>query len=66
MSPNYPHAHVCEDCNVVWFHDPLDAAMRDPMVHALAHSCPKCGAEEYFVDAIHTEAMSIQVGRMNR
>lgn len=53
--PDYPHAHFCEACDVVWYHDP--SVLGDPVEHDRAHHCPSCGAEVRLVDELHTEAM---------
>lgn len=53
--PEYPHAHLCEACDLVWFHDP--SLLSDAPAHDAAHHCPACGAEVRLVNVLHTRAM---------
>lgn len=54
--PDYPHAHQCPACGVLWFHDPAD--LSDPDVHDQAHQCPACGTRQAWVSELHTAAMN--------
>jgi len=41
-----PHNHKCDDCGVIWHHDPK-AIPDDDRAHTVAHSCPACGTQQY-------------------
>ena len=60
-SPDFPHAHLCTACNLVWFHDPM--ALASPRLHDRAHHCPACGAEVRIVNVTHTRSMYCNAGK---
>jgi predicted nucleic-acid-binding Zn-ribbon protein len=40
------HKHKCSKCGVVWEHD-LAKIRREKHTLKKAHTCPKCGTEQY-------------------
>jgi hypothetical protein len=50
------HAHKCEDCGHVWYHDyslafesyhDMDKYLSEIKRYARAHDCPNCGSSQY-------------------
>ncbi len=67
-----PHEHRCSDCLIAWHHDPIevwpepgitqDEHERLQTLHNKAHSCPKCGKQEFHIDNSGTKPAFINTG----
>jgi predicted RNA-binding Zn-ribbon protein involved in translation (DUF1610 family) len=42
------HKHRCHNCGTTWKHSNLLPLLATPKENKIAHSCPKCGTEEWF------------------
>lgn len=45
---DFEHRHYCASCDLVWEHDPGNAAGR-PASRFLSHTCPGCGSPEVLI-----------------
>lgn len=53
QTPLTLHTHRCPECGLVWEHDPEN--MKNYQQFDQGHHCPKCHAEQYWLD--HSGAM---------